>query len=179
MCILEFMSYQCKAAACPCHLWSTSIPQALTEDFRSSHYSMQMLKTTKVENNQLTPPPPQPHPLLNSRPNPLHNLPIPPPPSAMNPTLLIPPLHRKPINTTPPPANLARDIIPAKTDVDAGGMLEQLRRRRPLVRLELPQLAGGEDGDDAVPVLGAEVGGCVDEDEAHVLLGDGGGGGGG
>ena len=45
-------------------------------------------------------------------------------------------------------------------------MLEQLGGRGPLVRLELPRLAGGEDGDEAAPVIRAEVGGAVDEDEA-------------
>lgn len=44
-------------------------------------------------------------------------------------------------------------------------MLEQLRRRRPLVRLELPGLAGSKDSDESVPVLGLEVGCSVDDDE--------------
>lgn len=44
-------------------------------------------------------------------------------------------------------------------------MLEQLRRRGPLVRLELPGLAGSKDGDKSVPVLGFEVGRAVHDDE--------------
>lgn len=46
-------------------------------------------------------------------------------------------------------------------------MLEQLRRRRPLVALELPRLPRREDGDDPVPVLRLELLGALHEDEPH------------
>lgn len=44
-------------------------------------------------------------------------------------------------------------------------------RAAPLVVLELPHLAGGEDGDDTVPVLGLELLDALDEDEAHGAAG--------
>lgn len=44
-------------------------------------------------------------------------------------------------------------------------MLEQLRRRRPLIRLELPGLARCENSHQPRPVLRLEVSRAVDEDE--------------
>lgn len=46
-------------------------------------------------------------------------------------------------------------------------MAEQIGGVLPLVALELPGLAGGEDGDDARPVVWLEVVGGFDEDEAE------------
>ena len=46
-------------------------------------------------------------------------------------------------------------------------MPEQLRRRLPLVAAKLPRLARGEDGDDAAPVVGLELLGGIDKDEAQ------------
>lgn len=54
-------------------------------------------------------------------------------------------------------------------------MGEQLARVGPAVALKLPDLAGGEDGDDALPVVGLEVLGAVDEDEAQRGAGGDGG----
>lgn len=58
-------------------------------------------------------------------------------------------------------------VLAAPADVDAGDVAEELLRGAPLVVLELPALAGGEDGDDAVPVLGLELLGALHEDEPH------------
>ena len=45
-------------------------------------------------------------------------------------------------------------------------MIEQLSRLTPLVALELPSLTGRENRYDAIPVIGFEVVGGFDEDEA-------------
>ena len=58
-------------------------------------------------------------------------------------------------------------LLAAPADEDAGDVAEELVGAAPLVVLELPALARGEDGDDAVPVLGLEVLGALDQDEAH------------
>lgn len=83
----------------------------------------------------------------------------------MNTILLVPPLNSEVRDTTAPALHLTGDILAAPADINTGSVLEQLRRRRPLVRLELPGLAGCEDGDEAVPVLGLEVGRAIDDDE--------------
>lgn len=46
-------------------------------------------------------------------------------------------------------------------------MAEELGWVRPFVVLELPDLAGGKDCDDARPVLGLELFWAVDDDEAR------------
>jgi len=46
-------------------------------------------------------------------------------------------------------------------------MPEQIRRVLPLVALELPRLACRQHRDDAVPVVGLELLGSVDDDEAQ------------
>lgn len=112
------------------------------------------------------PPPPQPHPLLNSHPNPLYDLPIPPPSSTINSPLLIPPLHRKTLHPASPTPHFPRRLLPSPPYIDARSMLEQFRRRRPLIRLELPGLAGREHGHQSLPVIRFEVRGRVDEDES-------------
>lgn len=48
-------------------------------------------------------------------------------------------------------------------------MLEQLRRRRPLIRLELPRLARREHRHQSVPVIWAEVRRAVDQCEAGAV----------
>ena len=54
-------------------------------------------------------------------------------------------------------------------------MSKEFNRLLPLVAFELPDLAGGEDGDDTRPVLGLELFGGVDEDESDGTCGVDGG----
>lgn len=112
----------------------------------------------------LTPPPP-PHTLLNPIPNPLHNLPIPPPPR--DPQLRIPLLHPHGRNPPPPPPHRRRHLLPPPPYINAQRIPKQLGRMLPLVALELPGLPRGKDGDDAGPVVGFELLGGVDDDEAE------------
>lgn len=119
----------------------------------------------KGKKSLLSSPSTKSHALLNSSPNTLNNLPIPPTPTTVDTVLLVPALNSKGVNSTTPALNLARDILPAPSDIHTGSVLEQLRWRRPLVRLELPGLAGREDGDESVPVLRFEVGRAVDDDK--------------
>lgn len=46
-------------------------------------------------------------------------------------------------------------------------MSKEFRWVLPFIAAELPCLAGGEDGHDAVPVIGLELLRSVDEDEAE------------
>jgi len=115
-------------------------------------------------------PSPCSHPLLDRGPDALDDLAVPPAPSAVHATLLIPPLDCEALDAAAPALDLARDVLPAPADVDARGVFEQLRRRGPLVRLELPGLPRREDGHEALPVVRLEVGRGVDEDEARWLL---------
>ena len=105
------------------------------------------------------------HTLFNGRPNTLDHLAVSPAPTALDAILLIPALNRKVVHTASPTLDLAGNLLAAPTDVYTGGMLEQLRRGRPLVWLELPCLTGGEDSDKAVPVIGLEVGRAIEDDE--------------
>lgn len=50
-------------------------------------------------------------------------------------------------------------------------MLEQLHRIIPLVVLKLPRLARRQHRDDAIPVIGFELLGGIDEDEAERAVG--------
>lgn len=121
--------------------------------------------------NYLAHPPPNLHSLLNNPPNPLDDLTIHPPPSTMDTTApLIPPFDGKLLHAAPPALDLARRVLAAPSDIDPRRMLEQLRRRRPLVRLELPRLACREDGHQPRPVLRAEVRCAVDKGEAAESL---------
>lgn len=62
-------------------------------------------------------------------------------------------------------------MLAAPADINAQYIAEQVGGVLPLVALELPRLAGGEDGDDAAPVVGLELLRGVDEDEAQGPLG--------
>lgn len=105
------------------------------------------------------------HALLNSSPDTLDDLTITPATTTLRTILLVPAFNSEVLHAAAPALDLARDILPPPSDVNTSGVLEQLGWGRPLVRLELPGLAGSEDGHKAVPVLGLEVGGAVDDDE--------------
>lgn len=62
--------------------------------------------------------------------------------------------------------DLLRHGHPSVTDIYAQDMLEQLTGVTPLVGLELPYLARGEDRHDMVPRLGLEAICAVNKDEA-------------
>lgn len=83
----------------------------------------------------------------------------------MNPALLVPSLNSETLHAPPPSLDLGWNFLATPADVDTGCMFEQLRRRRPFVRLELPRLAGSEDSDESGPVLRFEVGCSVNENE--------------
>lgn len=56
-------------------------------------------------------------------------------------------------------------ITPANVDTES--VAEEIGRMGPLVTLELPSLTGGEDGNNAVPVVGLEVIRRLDKDETE------------
>lgn len=58
-------------------------------------------------------------------------------------------------------------LVRSPTNVDAENVAEQLGRVAPLIVLELPALAGGEDGNYTIPVLGFELLRALDENEPH------------
>lgn len=80
----------------------------------------------------------------------------------MDTALFVPSLDRKLLDTASPAADLGRNVLATPSNVDTGGVLEQLRGRRPLVRLELPGLTGGENRHESVPIVRTEVGRAVD-----------------
>lgn len=59
----------------------------------------------------------------------------------------------------------------APADVDAQDVEEEFGGVAPFVLLELPALAGGEDGHDSTPVLGLELFRAFDEDESYGSIG--------
>jgi hypothetical protein len=125
----------------------------------------------EILNSLAYPPPFRPHPFLNGYPDALDNFTISPAARAMQPAaFLIPPLHSERLHAAAPAADLARQVLAAPTDIDARGVLEELVARRPPVRLELPGLPRREHRDQAVPVIGLEVGRAVHEDESGGLL---------
>ena len=113
----------------------------------------------------ILPPPSRSHILLNRTPHLLYNLSVPPPPRA---TLdAVPLVDLDADDATAPALDHRRRLLTLPADVDAQDVRKQLCWLRPLVALELPCLAGGEDSDDARPVVGLELVGSVDEDEAE------------
>ena len=107
----------------------------------------------------------RPHALLNSRPNALNRFPI-----APSPALLLraaPLLQPYGLHRPPPPLHRLGQCLALPPHIDAEGVAEQLGGVGPAVRLELPDLAGGEDGDDTRPVVGLEVLGAVNQNEAQ------------
>ena len=59
------------------------------------------------------------------------------------------------------------DLLGSPAKVDPLHHSEELGWVLPLVAFELPELAGGEDSDDALPGVGTELLGGVNEDEAY------------
>lgn len=66
-----------------------------------------------------------------------------------------------------PIANIIRRGLATPSNVDAEDVREQIIGVAPLVVLELPRLAGCEDGYHTIPVLGLELFGALDQDESH------------
>jgi hypothetical protein len=144
-----------------------------------SHTRRRCLKTSPVHSSNpvlypspdepLLSPSSPPHTLLNARPQPLYDLPIPPP--ALLPLPCTPLVHAGSFDHASPSSDHLWYSFSVPAQVDAERMREQVRRVRPLVTLKLPCLASCEDRDDALPVIGLELVGCVDEDEAEGALG--------
>ena len=110
-----------------------------------------------------------PHALLNSPPDSLDNLPIPPPPLLATRPLV----HLCAEHTTSQVLNRLRRILALPPDIHTRVVTKQLGRIGVFVALELPRLARSKDGDNARPVCGLEAGRAVDEDECDGLRGDG------
>lgn len=66
-----------------------------------------------------------------------------------------------------PIANIIRRGLAAPSNMDTKDVREQFVGVAPLVVFELPRLAGCEDGHHAVPILGLELLGALDQDESH------------
>lgn len=109
------------------------------------------------------PPPLGPHTLLNSIPDPLHHLPIPPP--TLHAQVRVPFLDLGAADPAAPAAHRGGDVFPPPADVDAEHVPEQFGRGLPLVAAELPRLARRKDSHDPAPVVGLELLRRVDEDE--------------
>jgi len=109
-----------------------------------------------------------PHTLLNPIPYPLHNLSIPPPPT--NPLLRIPLFDLRARHASPPTLNRTRYVLAPPSHIDTQSILEQVRRILPLVALELPRLPRRKDSNDAIPVVGLELLGGINQDEAKLFL---------
>lgn len=105
------------------------------------------------------------HALFDRSPDALHYFAISPPSCTVNAALFVPSLDREALNATTPTADFARDLFAAPADVDAGRVLEEFWRGGPLVGLELPGLAGCEDGNESIPVVWSEIGCAVNKDE--------------
>lgn len=66
-----------------------------------------------------------------------------------------------------PALDCVGEKLVAPANIDAQSMVEELGGLTPLVTLELPSLTGCEDGDNAIPVVGLEVIGRLDENETQ------------
>ncbi len=109
-----------------------------------------------------------PHALFHSIPNALDHLPIPPP--ALHAHMIVPLLNLRRRDPSPPPLHRGRHILAPPAYVDALRVLEQLGRALPLVALELPRLARGEDRHHPTPVVRFELLRRVDQDESQRSL---------
>lgn len=136
-----------------------------TLSFANSIKKVTVLNTSHHHRSTILAPPFTPHALLYPIPNPLHDLPIPPP--SRRALLWIPLLDLRARDTPAPPPDRLRHILAPPSDIDPQGVLEQIRRVLPLVALELPRLTRGEDAHDAIPVVRFELLGGVDQDEAE------------
>ena len=84
--------------------------------------------------------------------------------------LLIPLLDLRADDASSPSLDCTGYIIAFPADIDTESVLEQFRCGLPFVAFELPGLTRCEDGHDAVPVVGFELLGGVDEDESERAL---------
>lgn len=105
------------------------------------------------------------HVLLHGLPDIFHNLTIAPP--CRRPSTRIVFINLRTQYTSSPAFDRLGQVIAAPAHVDAERVAEELRRLLPLVAFKLPDLACGKDGDDARPILGLELFGRLDDDEAH------------
>lgn len=108
------------------------------------------------------------HRFLNCRPDSLDDFPISPP--ARRGLMSVPLVNLRARHAATPPSNSSRHIFPSPANIDAKRMSEQVRRRLPLVRLELPTLACCEDCCQSGPVVWLELLRCVDDDETERSL---------
>lgn len=104
------------------------------------------------------------HRFLYSRPNALYRLPI--PPSSLGALVTVPFVQLGRNYTSAPTLNCRRSILASPANVDPESMTEELRRRLPFVRLELPRLACCEDCRKSGPVIGFELFRSVHKDES-------------
>lgn len=118
---------------------------------------------------RILPPPLGPHALLDFPPDLLNYLPVPPAARVGAWQVPIPPIlvNQARLDAVAEPLHRLGRLVAAEAQIDARHVSEQLGRVAPPVVLELPGLARGEDGHDAVPVLGFELLRALDEDEAH------------
>ncbi len=124
--------------------------------------------TTSYRGRGLVPPPSLiSHVPLDHLPDALDDLAVPPAASVDAVGGVLPAVDADVRDAVAPGDDTLGGPLAAPADVYAGDVAEELVRVTPLVTLELPALAGGEDGDDAVPVLGLELLRALDQDEAH------------
>lgn len=79
----------------------------------------------------------------------------------------IPLIHRHSRNSPAPSLDRSREIFSSPADIDAHDLPKEFRWVLPFIAAELPCLARGEDGHDAVPIVRFELLRGVDEDEAE------------
>ena len=82
-------------------------------------------------------------------------------------SLASPPVDTSGQHTVSPSADIIRRRLATPANVDAERVLEQLVGVAPLVVLELPRLTCREHAHHVVPVLGLELLGTLDEEEAQ------------
>jgi hypothetical protein len=114
-------------------------------------------------------PPPSPHTLLDGSPNALDDLSI--APSTLLTLTSSPLLNLYTLDHATPSLDRIRHLFTSPANIDAEGVGKQLRCIGPLVALKLPGLTRCEDGNNPLPIVGLELIGGVDEDEAQRALG--------
>ena len=80
-------------------------------------------------------------------------------------TPLVPAVDKEALDSTTPALDLGRHRSSPFAHIDSQHVPKQLLWLAPLVASKLPDLTGCEDGDDAVPIVGLEMLGGVDDDE--------------
>lgn len=79
----------------------------------------------------------------------------------------IPLINRHSRNSSPPSLDRSREILSSPAHIDAHDMPKEFSWVLPFVAAELPCLARGKNGHDAIPVVGFELLRGIDEDEAE------------